>query len=395
MKICIISKYPPIEGGVSSECYWLAKALGEKGHEISIVTNAWEVEDEYKEEINESEYHNLEPKNVSLYSTTRFKSPILKSQYFTDRLTNLAVDIIKKQKADLILSYYMLPYGISGFISKKITNKPHIFKQAGSDIGSLYKSPFLETIFDEVLKDADKIIGWQNLNKILKKKGINNSNLVRWDRALDLNYFNPNVKQYDLSRLINYSDAPTFTYIGKISKLKKTYEFVNAASKIKYKKFNILFVVGKGKNVEELKKYIESVGLKNNSSFLPFLPPWKMPSILKASTCIVSPEGDETPFFEKNTHCPIIVREAMACGRCTIIGNEVSKKGIYPNFKDKDDFLIVDPTNIIDFKSKIEYVIDNPSVAEKIGRNARIRSEQTDNGAKTLKYIEDTMYSVL
>ena len=29
MKIGILSKYPPIEGGVSSEIYWLAKLLSD------------------------------------------------------------------------------------------------------------------------------------------------------------------------------------------------------------------------------------------------------------------------------------------------------------------------------------------------------------------------------
>ena len=45
----MIGKYPPIEGGVSARVYWLAKALGERGHEVHIVTNAQEVESEYKE----------------------------------------------------------------------------------------------------------------------------------------------------------------------------------------------------------------------------------------------------------------------------------------------------------------------------------------------------------
>ena len=68
MKICFISKYPPIEGGISSSTYWLARGLGERGHEVHIVTNALEVEDEYREtlDINDPNYS---PKNVYIHST--------------------------------------------------------------------------------------------------------------------------------------------------------------------------------------------------------------------------------------------------------------------------------------------------------------------------------------
>src|SRR5438046_2982008 len=44
MKICLLSKYPPIEGQVSTVNYWLARGLAERGHQITVVTNAKEVD---------------------------------------------------------------------------------------------------------------------------------------------------------------------------------------------------------------------------------------------------------------------------------------------------------------------------------------------------------------
>ncbi len=64
MRICFIGKYPPIEGGVSSHAYWLAKALGKKGHEVHVVTNAQEVEKEYCEH---SELWDFFLENLKLY----------------------------------------------------------------------------------------------------------------------------------------------------------------------------------------------------------------------------------------------------------------------------------------------------------------------------------------
>jgi glycosyltransferase involved in cell wall biosynthesis len=42
LKICIIGKYPPIQGGVSMRTYWHAHGLAALGHEVHVVTNAKE-----------------------------------------------------------------------------------------------------------------------------------------------------------------------------------------------------------------------------------------------------------------------------------------------------------------------------------------------------------------
>src|SRR5579862_3413321 len=44
MKLCLIGKYPPIEGGVSTLTYWMARGLAQRGHDVHVVTNADEVE---------------------------------------------------------------------------------------------------------------------------------------------------------------------------------------------------------------------------------------------------------------------------------------------------------------------------------------------------------------
>ena len=107
MRICFISKYPPIEGGVSSKAYWLAKALGERGHEVHIVTNSLEVEDEYREELDPND-PNFMPKNVYVHSTD--PSPTIEanpshipfSKMYCEKLASLAIEVIEDYNIDLI-----------------------------------------------------------------------------------------------------------------------------------------------------------------------------------------------------------------------------------------------------------------------------------------------------
>jgi glycosyltransferase involved in cell wall biosynthesis len=390
----MISKYPPIEGGVSAQNYWLAKALGKKGHEVYISTNAWRVEDEFKEDIKKEEFHLLEPKNVSVFTITpNFRSPlVMKSDYYSERLANNAINIIKKNNIDMIYSHYMLPYGFAGFITKKITKKPHIVTPAGSDIGMVYKSNEINIIFDEIFKDADKIIGSKNLINIFNERNIDMKNLIFINKAVDTNHFNPTIKAFDFTQYIKSKDLPILTYFGKVSELKQTYAFINAASKIK-KDFRIVFVSGSGHLVQKLKEYINRVGMIEKCIFLPFQPPWKIPSIMKGSLCVVAPESDETKFFPKGTHYPLIVKEAMACGVCSMIGLGVKEKGDYSKLQDENDVIVVNPYDIEQFRKKIEFVLDNQDLCKQIGKNAYKVSQKTNDFEGYVKDMENLFKS--
>jgi len=148
MRICIISKYPPIEGGISSSTYWLAKGLGEKGHEVHIVTNALEVEDEYRESLEIADRHYI-PKNVYVHSTD--PSPTVKanpshipfSKMYCEKLASLAIQVIEEYDIEIIDSWYLIPYCVSGFLAKSFTGVPQIIRHGGSDLQRLYPSPYL------------------------------------------------------------------------------------------------------------------------------------------------------------------------------------------------------------------------------------------------------------
>ena len=39
MRICLIGKYPPLQGGTSVSTYWAAKELADRGHAVHVITN--------------------------------------------------------------------------------------------------------------------------------------------------------------------------------------------------------------------------------------------------------------------------------------------------------------------------------------------------------------------
>src|SRR5437660_5118294 len=61
MRICLVGKYPPIEGGVSAQAFWAARGLAERGHEVFVVTNATEVEPEFRVQLEPDDFSFLTP----------------------------------------------------------------------------------------------------------------------------------------------------------------------------------------------------------------------------------------------------------------------------------------------------------------------------------------------
>ncbi|MBI2101082.1 glycosyltransferase [Candidatus Woesearchaeota archaeon] len=396
MNLLFISKYPPIEGGVSSQTYWLAKALGEKGHKVYVASNCWEVEQRYREQIEENELSLLEPKNVELFSTSLdFRSAIPFSRSYESRIASIALDIIKNYKIDAIYSHYLLPYGVSALMLKKLTNKPWLLQHAGSDITRLFSFPQLKSIFIECFNNADKVIGYSNTRQKFIENSLDTNKLVPIGRSINLNEFNPNVNPFDFSQYGIEKDTTVFTYFGKISGLKKTYEFVNAASEIKNEDFKIVFVTEGGNHADELKEHAKKLGILDKLVFMPFVPPWKVPPIMKASTCIVCPESEETPYLPKGTHGPQIAREAMAVGKPVIIGKGVKEKGIYLKTTENHNILVVDSTNKEDFADILKFVINNKEKIEEIGSNARKFAEANEDFESYIKSMETLFNSLL
>lgn len=389
MNICIISKYPPIEGGVSARVYWLAKALGERGHEVHIVTNSQEVEKEYREQIDDDGEEYV-PQNVYVHSTTADTNPwhIPFSKAYTERMTNLAIEVIEKYNIQLIDSYYILPYGIAAFIAKNITGRPQILRHAGSDIGKLFTSSSYNTLFKMIFWRVDKIVTIPPLKKMFISLGIPESRIAfSEEMSVDPKAFSPEVSPFPLSDHIERKipKYPIITYIGKINyywKTKGLFELIEAAKEIE-DDFLLLFVAN-GKGLLEFKNLIREKNLEKHTIFIDFVPPWRIPSIIKLSTCVVVPEIE----FPIQYHTPIIPREVMAVGKCLILSKELYNKGCYGNLTDGENVLIIDPKNIKQFRTIIEDVIRHPDIASRIGQNAYKFSRQIDNFNE---YIDSTI----
>lgn len=375
-----MGKYPPLQGGVSCGTYWLARALAQKGHKIFIVTNTQEAGFEYSAQIYPRDSYNLEPDNITLINTRPLNSRFIPAYpAFVSKLAGLSIEAIKKEKIDVLYSNYLLPYGVAASIAQAATGIPWFLDHAGSDITNLLNEEQLRPVFLELFKQADVVVNSPQVRYLSGGRGfIGKEKLAPlstdklFARSLD-DVFSPQVKPAALSEYFQgfRKELPVFTCPGKVSFLHKTFAFIEAASKLPKGRFYLLFITEQGRNQVLLKNKLRECGLTDQACVLPFVPPWKVPSFFNASTCVVCPEDEEDPDFPQGTHSSRLPLEAMMCGKCVIVGKGMSKKFFYSSCQDGKHLLAVNPRDTREFSRILRTVIEDPGIAEKIGRQAR------------------------
>ena len=377
MEICLISKYPPIEGFVSSYTYWLARGLGKRGTKVHVVTNAAEVEKRYRERLDKDDPQ-YTPQNVMVHNTwfTRKQAYIPLSNPYTEKLASIGIDIIRNYGVKIVDCRYLIPYGISGFICKTITGRSLILRHAGSDVGRILSSPFLNTLFIEVLNKADIVVSSSLLfASYLKNLGISNQRIVIINEAVDTSAFSPSAEPLDLSKYLHKEirDEPVITYVGKALEKKGLFELIKALSKIRELDF-VLLLVTQGGLTKFAKRMVETGKLLEKTIFLGYVPPWRMPSVYQVSTCIVTME-----YGFSIQHVPIIPREAIALSKCVFLSKDVHRVGFYPLLKDEYSMMEVRPPNIEQIAKKLEIVIKNPDRAITLGKRAKETFQKIEN----------------
>ena len=174
----------------------------------------------------------------------------------------------------------------------------------------------------------------------------------------------------NLSSYITYQKyvpgIPIISYIGKIThhfETKGLYELLEVCSKIN-KDFLLLFVAN-GKKLDEFKKLVKNNNLAEKLIFLNFVPPWQIPSILQASTCVLALEKTTSPVLQY--HTPALPAEALATGKCVLMSKTLYKKDPYNKLKAKKEILTVDPNNTREIREIVEGLIEKPETGNTIG----------------------------
>lgn len=398
ISLCMITKYPPIQGGVSQQNYWLAHNLARAGHRVHVVTNALEAGADYRMFVPRAEWARLEAEypgggHVRLHPTSEtglVGNYIPYANPFVSKLAAVARDVVHAHGCEMIWSAYLEPYGVAALLTSQITGVPYAVRHAGSDIAGLAQLPSRQNFYLDVLRKADLVVTTRFLHATFGQAGIAADRMYSVPlRAYASDGFSPDGPALAVDAVLDEACAdpelaprrrparrfdpalPTFGVYGKVSAYKGMFELVEALGRLAAagRRFNLLTLTGtRGPGVAELDAAIVRAGLGECTYSLPFLPHWMVPRFVRSCTAVCFLENR----FPIAIHTPQVGFEIMACGRCLIVSEEVwAKTHRRSELVDGVDALVVaDPRDVGALTGVLARVLDEPALARQIGARA-------------------------
>ena len=288
------------------------------------------------------------------------ESTIGKRKYFCGGLFQWLAYFRKLMKADQRLDYvYINDYFVGGFIGMLFSfysKSKLIFRCGGPwvynirDLSTLFKTLLVSITKPTVLFASKKVVynsqaivytGFSHEHKVIYN-GVNTT----------LFSTKPTVIDNSVPKVPVQSDKLRLIFVGNMN-VEKGIDILLSVCQIKQDKVEVS-LVGDGPLFDELSvKY-------PFAKFYGRLPKQDLPEIMRQHDIMVLPSFVES--------LPNVLLEAMACGLPVIATNIFGIPEIVDN---KLDGLLISPGSAKELSSAIDYFLQNPSLVETYGQNAR------------------------
>jgi glycosyltransferase involved in cell wall biosynthesis len=353
VRICIIGKFPPIQGGVSARTYWTAHGLAALGHEVHVVTNAKEARPPFRMHMRAEDWKRCEASSARGSVTVHWTDPVDRTQSyipmaspFVSKLAAVAAGAHSARAFDVIYSHYMEPYGVAGYLASQITGVAHVVRMAGSDAGRLWHHPQFEALYDHVLRSAEIVVAAGAVARRAIERGVDPHRIAPGGGyALPQDLFTPQGPLLELDRLrtelaenADVDDAlwgelaqrrapglPYFGIYGKLGENKGSFALLSAMHRLKLAGAQVGLVAlahGRPEVERRFRERARELGLTDRILQIPFLPHWRVPELLRSCLAVCCLEQD----FPIGIHTPIIPLEVLLCGACLVGSTEVIRK---------------------------------------------------------------------
>jgi glycosyltransferase involved in cell wall biosynthesis len=394
VRICVIGKYPPIQGGVSAQTYWAARGLAERGHRVYVVSNAADVEDTYRIHLDGADPADFAPSypgggavRVFGPEAGRRLGHIPMSNPFVSRLAGLATEVVREHGCTVIVASYLEPYGVAGFLASRWTGVPLIVQHAGSDLERLMRQPELAVTYREVLRAATAVITVPAVADRFRAFGVP-AGAIRMapPYAMPASLFNPDAPPLPATRIARLAaqlaggperpfdpSRPTIGMYGKAGETKGTFDLLAACQALLGEglEFNLLMLTGPGGLAA-----VRAAGdeLADRAWVLPFLPHWQVPQFIRACTAVCFLERD----FPIAIHGPTVPREVLSCGTCLVVSGEIERKQAFrERLVDGTNVVVVpDPKDRAALAERLRPLLDKPALAAEIGARGQAIAEE-------------------
>ena len=392
MKILLVNKFFFLKGGAEASFFYTAKILESKGHKV--IFFSMEHEKNLPSEYEKYFVSNVDYEKKYLKNTIISAARILYSTQAREKIEEL-IRVEKPDIAHLHNIYHQISPSILHSLNKfnvPTTMTLHDYKLSCAQelmmadnkvceacVNNTYYHCFLKAcIKDSRLKsllDTAEMYLHHNILHIydLVDYFISPSRFLK-EEIRKMGFKGGKISI--LSNMVRVEDyVPTYSsqgnsivYFGRLSKEKGLVTLLEAIKEIK----NVnLKIIGDGPIKASLEAKIIDEKI-NNVSLLGYKTGDELKNKIRDSLCVVLP----SECYENN---PISIIEAFALGK-PVLGARIG--GIPELVIDDKTGLTFESGNSKDLSLKIQYLLDNPSIIEEMGKNARVFVELELNAEK-------------
>ena len=245
IRVCLLSRYPPHEGGIATHAKALADGLRKKGHEVTLIT-----------------YGRLGRKEDGI----RIIEVPTVNLFFARGLSYLIGTVLALRKLkgsiDVIHAHPIHPAGTAAVISKRFSGTPVVITSHGSDLEKWAKKPFGRFLFSKVSNSADALICVSSvLADLAKGIGIEENKIRVVPNGIEMPApFGSADKALLREKLGLPAGKKMVLYVGMLEDIKNPQELLRCAELLS----NYIFVfVGGGRLEDELRMCARRNGLGN------------------------------------------------------------------------------------------------------------------------------------
>lgn len=222
-----------------------------------------------------------------------------------------ALNIIKKEKIEVIHAHWIIPQGFVAMIIKWLFRTNYIVTSLGGDMFPFKtNNKSLLWLYKKIISQASFLTA-VNQFFVQELGKINNKKTYYIPNGIDITKFKGTIK---------IKKERNILFVGRLVEKKGTEYLIEALTKLDGKLYHKLLIVGDGPLRNHLEKRVEELSLKNKVSFLGSIPYNQLLNLYYKNILIVVPsittKGGDVEGF------PTVYLDAMASG-CPIVASRI------------------------------------------------------------------------
>lgn len=405
MKVLIIGKAPPIQGGVSWHTQCTALELARRGHEVHLLTNADEVEPGFRQLYLRGDADRaagLDQPSFQRHDLSPLTSfgHVPESPAYGSRLLGKALALARALRPDFIVGWYFEPYGLAAAQAALANGIRYGIIHAGSDLGQLAHHPDLYPAYawmagsatavfagvgNEIIEgELDRLDvpaearrhlkGFEPLHESFRQptpldftelRQAAAPHLAAWPLAPDL--LRP---LGTLNDKLLVPGVPLIGIYGKVGEQKGTYDLVAALAQLAERGVRFQLVALAAGAAKALARFVAAVlgndALAQRTWIFPPIAPWRVSGFLRRCDLVCFMERG----FGISYHSPAVPLEVLASSVCLLCAREIADKPLYRYLlRHEESCLVVDnPRDVAELSGRLLQVLDDVDLRDRLAQ---------------------------